>query len=89
MGSVGVTRLGGHFWQKYLEVLPKSSKKPARYFGETPEVEGLPPPMFRIYVQGRSHRSNLLIGFQGIPIRFLKAPLDASRALWGLAHGYK
>ena len=62
---------------------------PARYFGEIPEVEGLLLPIFQIYVQAQFHRSNLLIGFQGVLIRFLKAPLDASRALWELARGYK
>ena len=52
-------------------------RHPARYFGEILEVEGLLPLIFQIYVQERSHRSNLLIGSQGVLIRFPKAPLDA------------
>src|SRR6185437_6588270 len=87
-GSVGVTGLGGRFWQKYLEVLPKSSKTSGSILRRNSGGVGSSASDVSDLCSGRFRRSTLLMGFQRVPIRSLKAPLDASRALWELARGY-
>ena len=85
-----MTRLGGHFWQKYLEVLPKSSKTSGSILRRNFEGEG----------SSSSDVSNLCSGAvswiesidglsEGSDSISEGSPLDASRAMWELARGYE
>ena len=84
-----MTGLRGRFWQKYLEVLPKSSKTSGSILRRNSGGRGSSSSDVLDLCSGAVSEIESTDWFSEDSDSISEIPLDASRVLWELALGYK